>query len=43
VYVPGVEILYLKIWDVLYRNLKEIKEYQEWLGLNENNEYIFVY
>lgn len=31
------------IWDVLYRNLKEIKEYQEWLGLNENNEYIFVY
>lgn len=31
------------IWDVLYRNLKEIKKYEEWRGLNENNEYIFVY
>jgi hypothetical protein len=31
------------IWDVLYRNLKEIDGYEQWLKLNENNEYIFVY
>lgn len=31
------------IWDVLYKNLKEVEDYTQWLKLNENNEYIFVY
>jgi spore germination protein YaaH len=31
------------IWDVLYHNLKEVKEYDEWFTLNEDNEYVFVY
>ncbi|TYQ15083.1 UNVERIFIED_CONTAM: putative glycosyl hydrolase [Acetivibrio alkalicellulosi] len=32
-----------EIWDVLYLNLKEIKSYQEWNELNQQNEYIFLH
>lgn len=35
--------VYEDIWDVLYKNLKEVEDYAQWLKLNENNEHVFVH
>ncbi len=30
-----------EVWDILNKNLKEIKDYNEWLSLNKNERYVY--